>query len=446
MNKNFLRTGSLLVLFVSAAPMLFAQSASAQGRKQNTSTQVASREITCITGGVTQNYQNCPTITFIKPSSTDWVSVRSNPAHGGFQGKAATPIDVPRSSTLMACRYVDNISSDAFFVPFQTPAEWGAFLGKWEYDKAHGLANPADLQFCARQTKDVVVPDEDCPDPEPGSVSFNLPYGRVTSTYPDGGLSTVFKCNAGKSFEVVKILWEATASDDLPPTSKYPLWPYDTSGWERKHESFSPGGCGAANGVEVMSAPTKKLCEGDETTQSKVVTGETSFTWACSAKGTDGSASTIACSAPKKECAECEEDGDEPVCGKAASQDDLYSKPKDDLCAVGKATPVSEGTHANDGTGQYYYSWQCKQGSKSVTCKAASCACAMCGDATHNAASSSPPSGGLCLSGKPRAGYGTYNSYFQVVTSNPRSTSAKSWWKWACDIPTNDHECYAPRK
>jgi len=108
--------------------------------------------------------------------TTSYSGLRSN---AGWT--ALTPIDV-----FNYCRYVDNSSTNGFFVPFNSAMEWSAFMKNfptnslwlthcarpYDYPSAYG---PTDVNFGMGDTGDPQTADQ------------ALPYWRTGQSWPPGG-------------------------------------------------------------------------------------------------------------------------------------------------------------------------------------------------------------------------------------------------------------------
>jgi hypothetical protein len=101
-------------------------------------------------------------------STSTYLAGRSDPATATF------PIDI---AAYNRCRYVDNSSTNSYFIPFRSQPEWMALLTD--------TTPPTGLGFthCSRATTYTIYPGPRCASPSPASMTVNLPYAR----YPNGG-------------------------------------------------------------------------------------------------------------------------------------------------------------------------------------------------------------------------------------------------------------------
>ncbi|MDD4616327.1 MAG: hypothetical protein PHW76_04320 [Alphaproteobacteria bacterium] len=367
---------------------------------------------------VDKEYKQCPLIFWKDVDEASYISVRANP------GNAYFPIDVPVSATLNACWYVDNKSTDSFFVPFKSPVEWNSFITSAL--SGGDISVLANLVGCARQTLASVEPNNSCSNAsaegepiEDVPVTFALPYERIATTpvvYPQPAYVKVFKCN-GTSLQIVSMTWAAkkrSPNQAPPPSGVY--WPFDTSGWVAKSASYTPGGCGPANGVATSDAPDDDaLCSGTGVVASNLKRG-TPWTWSCRSTGTDGVTEVVSCQAPLK-----------PECGHAAGRV-TPSIPKEGLCISGKASMVIPKASV--------WRWTCT-GSTVVTCTApigrdGDDKTEGCGPSAGRAWGVAPTTG-LCLSG------GTASPVSHVDAAKP----AKPYWLWRCKFPDRTFTCTA---
>jgi len=382
---------------------------------RTTETTPSSATLRCAStsGAATSTLPACGAVSWnYPPSPSNFVAARSD------RGPAVAPIDVPygpEDPAIKACRDVDNISSESapisFFVPFREPIEWYSFV--------NNFPSFASLAYCSRPDDHFVLePDDACVSPSPNaSVPVSLPYAR------EGAVETrtaEFSCDGGL-LETVTGVYTAGIAPDADVTTADSGWTESTS------IESSTAECGSADGVGTSTIPSTDLCS---TGTASTVSGTGPWSWTCTV-GTTVEAS-VSCSTPSESAA----------CGPADGVKS-YTKPTTGLCADGNtASAVSDEVHPGDYSGQFYRMWTCTDGSTTVTCKAPTCDCAMCGS-VYNIPSAVPPTAGLCMEGLPR-NLGTASSPLYVKKqANPRHSYTVEWY-WVCDIPTNDHECYAP--
>jgi len=326
---------------------------------------------------------------------------------------ALHPIDVPYAvdasgNLIKACRYVDNGSSSSVFVPFRSMDEWNAFVNNYP-------SSIVSLAFCSRPRTFEIAPDDQCPSPDPTKVDYDLSYARTGTTK---NYTAVFECGSG-ILEIVKSYFLAGVSPDTATPD---------SGWERSDVIYIPGGCGDASGVKTGTKPASGLCTGEGVSASSVAEGTDTWTWSCSASGENGDV-TVSCEAPKG-CASCET----AVCGSAALGV-FPTEPKTNLCLVGD--PVGM-TYISDALNHsYIWSWQCTEGTSTVTCNAARKSCATCGSAAlATVASSTAPTENLCGDGP--------------VIKGPLESKYKEnlVWAWTCENQdgSDTQNCMAPRE
>ena len=204
-----------------------------------------------------------------------YIGARSDP------GSVEHPIDVWE-----ICRYVDNFSTNSYFVPFNSESEWKAFI-----DNAP-VSHSADT-YCSRATQISVEPEAVCTQYTPVSPppAFALPYARNGNGDPtaDQILTTSYTCHSNPAGCVggVGNPWTETATQTFAP-GKSPDDQLEDSGWSVVPDTLSydgtpapvctPGQCGPANGVAATSAPTSGLCSAGTAT---AVSGSGPWTWSC---------------------------------------------------------------------------------------------------------------------------------------------------------------------
>lgn len=169
--------------------------------------------------------------------------------------------------------------------------------------------------------------------------------------------------------------------------------------------------CGEASEFVAIEAPTKNLCKSGT---ASAISGHGPWNWTCSDHGQKSSCSTLSLSsgeeapapspaAPLASAGAAASALQPPACGNAAGQG-LTSAPVRDLCAAGKASAVS---------GNGPWSWSCSKGKARTSCIADKIANGQCGPA-NGSLQKTPPTAGLCSSGKATA----------VQGSGP--------WAWSC--------------
>lgn len=107
-------------------------------------------------------------------AATDAAGLRINPM------TSSTPVDIHGT-----CRYIDNTSSESYFVPFKTSTEWNAFLG----NSVPGIKTT----HCARPFKGQHEANKLYFGPSSQGVKgdVDLPYWRTGQQWPPAGGSCV---------------------------------------------------------------------------------------------------------------------------------------------------------------------------------------------------------------------------------------------------------------
>lgn len=145
--------------------------------------------------------------------TTGITSTRSDP------GNATVPID------RFSCRYVNNNDpANAYFVPFNTAAEWQDFV--------NNHPSVITLDHCARPTTFTISPDSNCANPSPTQQSVSLPYARYGGpNYPTTVNFTCTGCSAGSPWtEKATAYWKPLDSDTYTPSwSQVAQTSYDDS-------------------------------------------------------------------------------------------------------------------------------------------------------------------------------------------------------------------------
>ena len=169
------------------------------------------------------------------------------------------------------------------------------------------------------------------------------------------------------------------------------------------------GLCGTAANVASVEAPAENLCAAGSA--GKIKSEKNSWVWNCD--GAAGGAS-VSCSSPRMKADEAPAPMAAPAgtvnagtnvasCGAASGRGSL-SVPKEDLCAVGKATIVR---------GRGPWNWKCIKGKEKASCNAPKQVDAACGP-TNGSMQKGPPTHELCSAG----------AATQVAGQGP--------WIWTC--------------
>jgi N-acetylneuraminic acid mutarotase len=218
----------------------------------------------------------CPPLTpFQAIGNTDHDAIRSNP------GQAGVPVDVWNR-----CRYVDNSSSDKpLFVPFKSETEWFAFIG--------GYPEYVSLATCARPETKTILPSADCLDPSPASYAVNLPYARTGTVKSE---SRSFVCAEPTEgcpgwTQTAQVTYTALNADVNTPTWAAGTPTYGGSAPDPETCTIA-GACGPAHGQAVVSAPSSGLCDAGDAT---AISGSGPWSWNCLGSNGGGDAS---CTAP----------------------------------------------------------------------------------------------------------------------------------------------------
>jgi hypothetical protein len=346
------RFGSVFLLSLILAPLSsFAAPATAPGS-----------QLECSTLAGSDGYVPCPLITWNAPTTTDYVGARSN------VGSAVNPIDVPYDNAgRKACRYVDNESDGAIFVPFRSPPEWANFI-----DVPH---DQITLTRCARATSFTINANPTkCTTTSPGFV-VDLPYERAGN--PPVLKGVAFDCSEG--LYLVHATYTPEASTDG-------FVSHDGSGWKEELTEYM-GGCGSADGAGTATEPSPSaLCNGPGVVPVGLELSGSEWTWNCKV---DGTAIQTGCSAPYSVQAKC-----------AAGVDGVATSvmPSATLCDEGSATLV-------EGVGPW--TWDCAAGASVAHCSAPSSILGKCGSADETEVSTKPSGGALCNGGEATTVSGT---------------------------------------
>ena len=132
------------------------------------------------------------------------------------------------------CRWIDNVSTTEFFVPFKRPEEWAAFLSS----ASTVLAGALDIYNCAvPYSVNGAAPIQSVTPPFAGctQINVNAPnvYGRAgLSLYPDPAVvGPAFTCHGGGTTMMSRVQWKA---GDVEGT------PGNTLSWSTNEFKYSP--------------------------------------------------------------------------------------------------------------------------------------------------------------------------------------------------------------
>ena len=249
------------------------------------------------------------------------------------------------------CRYINNISSKAYFVPFNSSEEWEKFLANTPADIA--------LKTCARPLTITLRPDARCLNPVPASQTAYLPYDPTGTTLTRTG---TFQCQSDSSgcatppppwTETVSANYLALNSDMVSPSWREQLISYGGS----PPPACVPGSCGTSSGATLSDAPKDGLCNAGA---ASAVSGTGPWAWTC--VGSNGG-TTAACSSAKSAPVTTANDG---VCGPTNGQTLGTYAPTSGLCSQGTPSDV-------EGTGPWTWTCAGTDGGKTSSCSANYC-------------------------------------------------------------------------
>jgi len=190
------------------------------------------------TPGQTDCYGAAPNDYYFSPINqvpTPYIGARSN------IGTASGAIDV-----WGICRYIDNNSANAAFVPFSTQKEWQNFYAYAPQPQIFSLST------CARALVATVTADNNCTSPTPPNQQYNLPYAR-TGTPEQATVD--FTCGAGSPWtgEEVQVSYLALNSDT------------DNPDWKVTGITYKQiGGNGTCAAMQVQGSPNCDICPGGQ--------------------------------------------------------------------------------------------------------------------------------------------------------------------------------------
>jgi hypothetical protein len=309
-------------------------------------------------------------------TTKSWCGVPTGFCEGTYIGARTDPGTAgPAIDAWNYCRYVDNTGGNSIFVPFNSYAEWIAFI-----NNKPGYIN---LVTCSRPGT-LPIPDDyptypnGTPNPfydpnyacdAPQTANANMPYSRTgltvraapvqfTCNVPGQCDSSVPpNCGANQQWtETATATFTAGAASDGSGAS---------SGWALSNVAYagnppvpSPpnannGQCGSASGVQVSSAPTSGLCSVGMAS-AMAGSGSGPYTWTCS--GVDGG-QPMPCSTSMS-----------ASCGPATTAQ-TSTAPSTGLCNVGTPSSV---------TGNGPWNWTCSgiDGSPPAACTTSTNPCA----------------------------------------------------------------------